>query len=104
MTSVAPFLVFFLGAALAAVTRGTLRSIVLLAVPLVGALNLLALGKGIHLEAALIDYRLEIVRVDPLSLLFGYLFHLASFIAIIISLRLRDTVQHVAGLLYAGSA
>jgi len=104
MTSAAPFLIFFLGAALTAVTRGTLRAIVLLAVPLAGALNLYALGEGIHLEAALFDYRLEIVRVDRLSLLFGYLFHLAAFIAILFSLRLRDTVQHVAGLLYAGSA
>ncbi len=104
MTSAAPFLIFFLGAALTAVTRGTLRAIVLLAVPLAGALNLYALGEGIHFEAALFDYRLEIVRVDRLSLLFGYLFHLAAFIAILFSLRLRDTVQHVAGLLYAGSA
>ena len=104
MTSAAPFLIFFLGAALTAVTRGTLRAIVLLAVPLAGALNLYALGEGIHLEAALFDYRLEIVRVDRLSLLFGHLFHLAAFIAILFSLRLRDTVQHVAGLLYAGSA
>ena len=49
MTSAAPFLIFFLGAALTAVTRGTLRVIVLLAVPLAGALNLYALGEGIHL-------------------------------------------------------
>ena len=40
MTSVAPFLVFFAGAALAAVTSGRLRQVILLAVPLVGAVNL----------------------------------------------------------------
>ena len=104
MTSVAPFLVFFLGAALAAATKGTVRSVVLLAIPLLGAVNLYALGQGVHIEAALFDYRLEIVRVDRLSILFGYLFHLAAFIGIIFSLHLRDTVQHVSGLLYAGSA
>jgi multicomponent Na+:H+ antiporter subunit D len=100
----APFLVFFLGAALAAATKGTVRSVVLLAIPLLGAVNLYALGQGVHIEAALFDYRLEIVRVDRLSILFGYLFHLAAFIGIIFSLHLRDTVQHVSGLLYAGSA
>ncbi len=104
MTSIAPFLVFFLGAALLAAARGSLRSIVLLAIPFVGALNLYALGKGIHLEAALFDYRLEIVRIDQLSLLFGYLFHLAALIGIVFSLHLRDTVQQVSGVLYAGSA
>ena len=104
MTSMAPFLVFFLGAALAAATKGTVRSVVLLAIPLLGAVNLYALGQGVHIEAALFDYRLEIVRVDRLSILFGYLFHLAAFIGIIFSLHLRDTVQHVSGLLYAGSA
>jgi len=104
MTSVAPFLVFILGAALAAATKGTLRAAVMLAIPLVGALNLYALGEGVHLEAALFDYRLEIVRVDRLSILFGYLFHLATFIGVIFSLHLRDTVQQVSGLLYAGSA
>jgi len=104
MTSVAPFLVFLLGAALATAVRGRLRLAVMLAIPLVGALNLYALGEGIHLEAALFDYRLEIVRVDRLSILFGYLFHLAAFIGIVYSLHLRDTVQQVSGLLYAGSA
>ena len=104
MTSVAPFLVFFLGAALAVATKGTVRSAVLLAIPLLGAANLYALGQGVHLEAALFDYRLEIVRVDRLSILFGYLFHLAACIGIIFSLHLRDTVQHMSGLLYAGSA
>ena len=104
MTSVAPFLIFLLGAALAAATKGRLRAAVMLTIPLIGAVNLYALGEGVHLEAALFDYRLEIVRVDRLSILFGYLFHLAAFIGVIFSLHLRDSVQHVSGMLYAGSA
>jgi len=104
MTSFAPFLIFFAGAAIAAATGGRVRAIVMLAVPILGALNLLTLGEGVLVETTLFDYTLEIVRVDRLSLLFGYLFHLATFIAIIYSLHLRDTVQHTAGLVYAGSA
>ncbi len=104
MTSVAPFLIFFAGAALAAVTRGRPRAAVMLAVPLLGALNLWATVEGAHAQVALFDYTLTLVRVDRLSLLFGYLFHLAAFIAIVYSLHVRDTVQHAAGLLYAGSA
>lgn len=43
-------------------------------------------------------------RVDALSLIFGYIFHIGAFIAVLYSLHLKDTLQHVAGLLYAGSA
>ena len=104
MTSLAPFLIFFVGAIFVLLTRGVLRSIVLLIIPIIGAANLLAMGEGVHLQATLFDYSLTVVRADKLSLLFGYLFHLAAFIGVIFSLHVRDTVQHVSGVLYAGSA
>jgi multicomponent Na+:H+ antiporter subunit D len=44
------------------------------------------------------------VRVDKLSLLFGYVFHLAAFIGLVFAWHVRDTLQHVAALTYAGSA
>ena len=103
-TSLAPFLIFYIGALLAALTRGPVRSAVMLAIPLVGAANLIGLDSGSPGTLSLFDYTLTWLRVDRLSLLFGYLFHLAAFIAIIFSLHLKDTTQHVSGLLYAGSA
>jgi multicomponent Na+:H+ antiporter subunit D len=42
--------------------------------------------------------------VDRLSLLFGYIFHLISFIALLYALHVKEDLQHVAGLVYAGSA
>lgn len=104
MTELAPFLPFFIGAALAAVTRGYLRAAILLAVPLLGGLNLYYLSQGSGLEIELFDYTLTLVRVDRLSLLFGILFHLAAFLGVIFSLHVEDRMQHVAGLAYAGSA
>jgi len=104
MNSLAPFLIFFIGALLATVSRGWARSAIMLAVPLVGAYNLYATPMGASAELHLFDYTLVWLRVDKLSLIFGYLFHLATFLGIIFSLHLRDTTQHVAGLLYAGSA
>jgi multicomponent Na+:H+ antiporter subunit D len=47
---------------------------------------------------------LEPLRVDRLSLLFGYLFHIAAFLGVVFSLHLRDRLQSSASLLYAGSA
>ncbi len=104
MTSWAPFLIFFIGAGLVAVTQGTLRSIIMLAIPILGALNLFSLDNGVILSLPLLNYTLEVVRVDKLSLLFGYLFHLAAFLSIIYALHVRDTMQAVSAILYAGSA
>jgi multicomponent Na+:H+ antiporter subunit D len=47
---------------------------------------------------------LTTVRVDKLSLLFGYVFIIAAFIVSIYSLHEHDPVQQVAGLIYSGSA
>jgi len=104
MTSVAPFLIFFIGAAAVALTDGKLRSAILLAIPVLGGLNLLGLADGSSGGVHLFDYTLTLVRVDRLSLLFGYLFHLAAFLGFLFALHVRDRTQLVAGVLYAGSA
>lgn len=104
MTELPPYLVFYLGALLAAVTRGPLRATILLLTPAAGALHLWGIGEGLHWQLDLFGYTLAPYRVDRLSLLFGYLFHIAAFLGIVFSLHVRDTMQHVAGLAYAGSA
>ena len=104
MTSVAPFLIFFIGAALAAVTSGVVRAVIMLAIPIVGALNLYAMPAETAMTVSLLGYNLDLIKIDKLSTLFGYLFHLAAFLGIIFSLHVEDRTQHVAGLLYAGSA
>ncbi|MEM7257689.1 MAG: Na(+)/H(+) antiporter subunit D [Pseudomonadota bacterium] len=104
MNSVIPFLPLMLGALAAILLRGPLRNIIMLAAPIVGALNLMGLEHGVFWSLEFMGYALEPVRVDKLSLMFGYLFHLASFIAIVYALHVKDTVQHVAGLTYAASA
>ena len=105
--SIPPFLIFFVGAVLVPLVRGPARKALLLLVPLVGALNVWGLPTGYELPYHFLGYDLLPVRADRLSLLFGYLFHLAAFIAVVYSLHLgkkdHDTVQHTAGLVYAGS-
>lgn len=103
MLEIPPFLPFFIGALIAAVTRGTLRNVIMVATPIVSALHLWMVPDGIHLQFAFLEYQLTPYRVDKLSLMFGYVFHIAAFIAIIYSLHVRDTVQQVAAMLYAGS-
>jgi len=103
MLEIPPFLPFFIGALIAAFTRGTLRNVIMLATPILSALHLWMVPEGIHLQFAFLDYQLIPYRADKLSLMFGYVFHIAAFIAIIYSLHVRDTLQQVAAMLYAGS-
>lgn len=99
-----PFVPFFIAAALAAVTRGWTRHIILLLTPILGGLHLLNVPEGIYWQTTLMGYELTPYKVDGLSLIFGYAFHIASLIAILYALHVKDTVQQVASVLYAGSA
>ena len=47
---------------------------------------------------------LNLIRVDRLSWIFGLIFHLAAIMASIYALHVKDTKQHIAGMIYAGSA
>ena len=104
MNSVIPFLPLLLGALAAIVLRGWLRNLIMIVAPILGAINLMGMDHGVFWSLEFMGYALEPVKVDKLSLMFGYLFHLASLIAVIYALHVKDTVQHVAGLAYAASA
>ena len=103
-----PAFVFFAGAALLLLAGGRkrhgLQQIVLCLVPLAGVVNLLTLEPGTAFVWRVLQFDLVLLRVDRLSMLFGLLFHLGAMIGVVYSLRVRDTTQHVAALLYAGSA
>jgi multicomponent Na+:H+ antiporter subunit D len=104
MANLAPFLIFFIAAAIVAGTRGTVRSAVMLATPVIGAINLWTMPDLHIVQLPLFDTSLVLVRVDKLALLFGYLFHLATFLGVIFALHVKDRVQHVSAMVYAGSA
>ena len=104
MSSLPPFVLFFAAAPLLAFTRGWTRKGVLLLVPVAGGLALLGAPEGQVWTLSLLGYELTPYRVDRLSLLFGYLFHLAFFIGALFALHVQDRTQHVAAMLYAGSA
>jgi multicomponent Na+:H+ antiporter subunit D len=99
-----PGIPIILGALLIPLLRGNLQRAWMLLLPIVGFAQLVGLDHGPLVQLSLFDYDLNPVRVDKLSLVFGYIFHIALLINVIYSLHVRDNVQHVAGLIYAGSA
>jgi multicomponent Na+:H+ antiporter subunit D len=127
LSSIPPFALFFLGAIAVAFTKGPVRKVLVLAIPLIGGLNLwFGVEPGVHLQIELLGYTLTPYRADKLSLLFGYLFHIAAFLGFVYALHLGDGtpvgsvasdvgeeditgdktagLQHVSAMLYAGSA
>ena len=104
MTDLPPFVPFFIAAALVVFCRGWVRTALMVFIPLCGALNVHYLGEGTLWQLSVFAIDLSPLRVDTLSRLFGYLFHIGALLALIFSLHLRDKTQDVAGLIYAGSA
>jgi multicomponent Na+:H+ antiporter subunit D len=102
--SLPPFLIFFVAAGVIVALPARLRAPLMLAIPVIGVLNLLLLSDGDHFVFDMLGYKLTLVRVDKLSFLFGLLFHLAAFIGFVFALHVDDRVQQVASILYPGSA
>jgi len=99
-----PFVLFYAGVLFALIPSHRLRAFAMLLVPVFGAINLLSMSADASLHMTLVGFELTLLRIDDLSLLFGYAFHIAAFIAILYAFHIRDRVQQVAGLIYAGSA
>ena len=102
--TVPPALIFIVGALLVPFFKGKLKNAYMLVLPVIGFLNLISIPEGNHWVVRFLDYDLVFGRVDRLSLIFGYIFHLISFIAMLYALHIKDDLQYVAGLVYAGSA
>src|SRR3972149_2132540 len=99
-----PGQILIVGALLVPLLRGRLRAAYMLALPIIALWSLVSLPYGSFGELQLLDMSLVTLRVDKLSFVFGVIFLIAAFLGIIYALHVDDTVQHVAGLIYAGSA
>ena len=97
LSSLPPFALFFIGAVAVGFTKGLPRKVLVLVIPLLGGLNLwFNVDPGLHLQFQFLgEYTVTPFRADKLSLLFGYLFHLAAFLGFLYALHLGDgDVEH----------
>ena len=104
MNEVHPALILLAGGLLLFALPTTPRRIVSVCLPVLGFLNLLTIAEGTLWHITWGGYELTVLRADRLSMLFGYLFHLATFIGAIYALHLKDRLQIGTALIYAGSA
>ena len=99
-----PALIFIIGALFIPVLKGKVKSAFMLLLPVLSFIILVNIPEGKYWVFNLLDYELILGRVDRLSRVFGYIFTIISFIAILFALKVDDDLQHVAGLIYAGGA
>ncbi|MBC6441588.1 MAG: Na(+)/H(+) antiporter subunit D [Rhodobacteraceae bacterium] len=100
-----PFLAYIAGALLIPfLPKGHGRSAALCIVPVVGAALMWPLPMGSYGQIGVMGLELTLLRIDKLSIIFGVIFSLAAFLAMLYAWHIRDTIQQSAALLYSGSA
>ena len=99
-----PGLVMILGALLVPLVHGKLRRALLLALPVLGMAYTVTLEAGTTVDLTLFSYTLEVLRVDKLALVWGYIFHIAAFLGVLYAIHEDDLVQGAMAQIYMGSA
>ena len=104
MNSLPPGFILILGAFLIPFLKGRARQALILALPCLSLGHLLSLPSDHIVTAQMFDYQLAPIRVDKLSLVWGYVFHIAAGLTALYSVHEKISLGLVAGLSYAGSA
>ena len=101
---VPPALIFIVGALIVPFLKGKLKSGFMLLLPVLVFAILLKMPEGKYWTVGIMDYTLILGRVDRLSMVFGYIFTIITFIGVLFALKVEDDLQHVSALAYAGGA
>ena len=101
---VPPGAILVLGALGVPLLGGRLRQAYMLALPVLGLAQVAMLPATFVWSIQMFGYDLTLVRVDELSRVFAYVFHIAAFLSVLYALHIKDNVQFVSGLVYAGAA
>jgi len=103
-SSFPPAAIFILGALLIPLLKGKIKSFYILLLPVVTFLVIINLPEGKSCSFDVSGFSVILNRVDRLSLIFGYIFTLVTFIASLYAFHVKEDVQHISALIYAGSA
>ena len=101
---VPPGLILILGAFLIPFLKGRLRQGYMLLLPIIAFISLLNMSEGTGFVTPFLEYDLIFGKVDKLSMAFGYVFVILTFIGILYALHVKNKGEHFSAILYAGSA
>jgi multicomponent Na+:H+ antiporter subunit D len=98
-----PGMLLMVGALLVPVLPGTWRKAYMTILPLAGLWALVGADSGTFYTFIFFTYEIVPVRIDALSLIFGYIFHIAAALSVVYAWHNDDIVEQMSGLAYAGS-
>jgi multicomponent Na+:H+ antiporter subunit D len=99
-----PAFIFFIGALLLLAVKGKAKQILILVIPALGFLYVLNLSPEASITVPFMQYQLNLLHVDKLSKVFGYVFCIAAFGSFLFALHLKGKLEHLSSLVYVGSA
>lgn len=99
-----PGLILICGAVLIPLVRGLPARAISLILPLLAFWAILSLEPGNYGAIDFLGLKLETLRVDRLSLVFGYIFIIAAFLGNLFAAYRDSTLEQTAALIYSGSA
>ncbi|MCG8568490.1 MAG: Na(+)/H(+) antiporter subunit D [Desulfobacterales bacterium] len=83
--------------------KGSVKQAWMLLLPVWVFVSLLFLPLGTHWTTDFLGYELIFGRVDKLSYIFALVFTIMAFMGVLFALQVKDDLQHVSALVYAGS-
>ncbi|MDR3500425.1 MAG: Na(+)/H(+) antiporter subunit D [Parvibaculum sp.] len=100
-----PALIYFAAALVTPFIRWHIaRAIFLLSVPLVALATFAFAQYGAYSNLPFFELHLTLFRLDALSYVFALVFSLAAFLSLLYAWHIRDRLEQVSSLLYAGAA
>lgn len=99
-----PGLVLLAGALAICLTRGAVRTFVVLAAPLTTLWTVWQVGDGVQLTVNFLDYVLEPIEGSPVRRLFATIFALMAFVGGLYAYRIAKWYELAAGYAYAAGA
>ena len=102
--AIPPAAIYLLGAFFVPFLKGKVRQAYLLFLPILAFYDLLLLSPGDSFALEFAGFEIVLLRVDSLSLVFGYVFVIMSFAAFLYALHIKGIGEHLAALAYVGSA
>ncbi len=104
MHNLSPGLILIIGAILVPFLPGRLKNWYVIILPALAFWHISQLNDSASLTLHLIDFELDVLRVDKWSKAFGYIFTLSAFAAYIYGYYEKKSTQFVSSLLYIGSS
>ncbi|MBI5591752.1 MAG: Na(+)/H(+) antiporter subunit D [Deltaproteobacteria bacterium] len=99
-----PSIFFIFGAFLIPFLRGKVQQAYLMTIPVLAILSVAFMTQGTFWTYSFAGTPLVFGVVDKLSVVFGWVFTIASLIGIVYALHVKDNGQHMAAFLYIGGS